>query len=96
MKTRGFKFALKTVTEKTVSKAMRRMKKKKSAGSDGIRQDIMLLGEMALITPLTHLINTSIATGVFPDHWKEAIMIPILKKGSSTDKTVIKVNYLSE
>ena len=95
MKTRGFKFALKTVTEKTVSKAMRRMKKKKSAGSDGIRQDIMLLGEMALITPLTNLINTAIATGVFSDERSHCDTITE-KKGSSTDKTIIKVNYLSE
>ena len=34
-----------------------------------------------LDTPITHIINTPITTGVFPEHWKNAVVIPILKKG---------------
>ena len=45
-----------------------------------------MTGEKALLIPITHIINASIASGTFPDHWKKAIVIPILKKGSQTDK----------
>ena len=44
--------------EKTVSKVMREMKKKKSKGEDGISQDVILLGEKALITPITHILKS--------------------------------------
>ena len=30
--------------------------------------------------PLTHIFNASILSGVVPSHWKEAIVIPILKR----------------
>ena len=86
MADRNLKFALKTVTEKTVSKVMRSLKKKTSKGEDGLSQDIIMTGEKALLIPITHIINASIASGTFPDHWKKAIVIPILKKGSQTDK----------
>ena len=35
--------------------------------------------------PLTHIINASITAGEVPTHWKEAIVVPILKKGSDID-----------
>ena len=31
------------------------------------------------------VINSSIKTGEFPEQWKEAIVVPILKKGDSKD-----------
>ena len=37
---------------------MREMKKKKSKGEDGISQDVILLGEKALITPITHILKS--------------------------------------
>ena len=86
MENRNLKFSLKTVTEKMVSKVMRSLKKKKSKGEDGISQDVIMMGEKALLTPITHIINSSISNGVFPNHWKKAVVIPILKKGSATDK----------
>jgi hypothetical protein len=86
MENKNLKFALKTVSEKQVSKVMRSLKKKKSKGEDGLSQDVIMMGERVLITPITHIINTSIVTGTFPNHWKKAVVIPILKKGDATDK----------
>ena len=86
MADKNLNFTLKTVTERTVSKVMRSLKKKKSKGEDGISQDVIMLGEKALLTPITYIINASIASGTFPNHWKKAVVIPILKKGSPTDK----------
>ena len=37
------------------------------------------------ITPLTHIINLSIAQGYFPDEWKVAKVIPIFKYGDPQD-----------
>jgi hypothetical protein len=49
-------FNLKTVTEKTVYKAICSLKKKKSAGIDGISQGQLVLG--VLVVPLTRIINS--------------------------------------
>ena len=42
-------------------------------------------GMNVIAIPLTHIFNASILSGVVPSHWKETIVIPILKKGSKTD-----------
>jgi len=72
---------IKAVTQRKVEKLMKKMKKKKSKGNDGIPQDCLLLGQEVLTGPLTEIINASITSGIFPDQWKEAIVVPILKKG---------------
>ena len=65
---------------------MGQMRMKKSAGSDEISQECLLLGKSQLARPLTHIINQSISTGMVPDSWKEAVVIPILKKGDTKNK----------
>ena len=86
MERKNLKFKLKTVTEKKVKKAMLSLKKKKSAGKDGISQEQIVLGTDVLVIPLTRIINNSISTGVVPEAWKEAIVTPILKKGDPKKK----------
>ena len=86
MEGRRLNFTLKTVTERTVRKVMDKMKKKKSKGPDGVSQELLLLGKDALLIPITKLLNTLISTGTFPESWKEATVVPILKKGSATEK----------
>ena len=83
---KNLKFSLKTVSEEVVKKAMNKMKKKKSAGVDGISQENLLLGTEILAIPLTRLINCSIKSGIFPQEWKEALVTPILKKGDPQEK----------
>ena len=85
VKDKNLKFSLKTVTVKAVEKIMKQMKKKKSKGKDGISQECLLLGQEALVAPLTAIINHSISTGIFPTQWKEAVVVPILKKGDAKD-----------
>ena len=82
LKNKNLQFSLKQVSVKTVTKVMKAMSKKKSKGNDGISQECLLLGTEVLAGPLTKIINTSIETGHFPDQWKEAIVVPILKKGN--------------
>ena len=87
MEGKNLNFTLKTVTERTVRKVMDKMKKKKSKGIDGVTQELLLLGKDTLVIPLTRLINSSISTGRFPDVWREATVVPILKKGAATEKS---------
>ena len=63
------------------------MKNKKSSGRDEITQEQMKLGAEVLAIPLTRIINASITEGKFPEIWKCGIVTPVLKKGSSKDKT---------
>ena len=85
VKHKNLKFKIKTVTVSTVQKAMKKMAKKKSKGSDDISQECLILGLETLAAPLTEIINASISTGVVPEQWKEAIVVPILKKGDPKD-----------
>ena len=62
---------------------MKSMSKKKSKGNNGVSQECLLLGIEVLAVPLTKIINNSITLGIFPADWKEAIVVPILKKGDS-------------
>ena len=57
------------------------MKKKKSAGMDGLSQENLINGAKVLVTPLTEIVNKSIADGQFPSEWREALVTPVLKKG---------------
>jgi hypothetical protein len=66
MEQKNIKFSLKTVTEKTVYKAICSLKKKKSAGIDGIiSQEELVLGAKVLVVPLTRIISNSISSGEF-------------------------------
>ena len=74
------------MTEKTVEKAIKSLKMKKSSGADSLSQEQLKLGIEELVKPLTKIINQSIKEGKFPENWKKAIVTPILKKGSTKDK----------
>jgi hypothetical protein len=43
----------------------------------------LLLGKSNLLSPLLAIVNQSIADGEFPEEWKEAAVIPVLKKGNT-------------
>ena len=47
----------------------------------------MTLSKSVLAGPLTTIINASIRQGEVPDSWKEAVVVPILKKGDAKEFT---------
>ena len=66
--------------------ACRRLRTRKSPGKDGITNEMIKnLGSYAL-QKLLDVFNQSWNTGIFPAKWKEAILIPILKKGKDKNR----------
>ena len=63
------------------------MKYNKSPGVDGITPKILKETVEQISVPLAHVFNMSLQEGIVPLEWKEANIIPLLKK-SSRNKTV--------
>ena len=77
------------ITMAELKSAIKKLKKKKSPGPDSITNEMLQhLGNLAL-EKLLHIFNLSWRQGQVPQCWREARMIPILKKGKN------KTNALS-
>ena len=87
LRNKKLQFSLKPVTQIKIEKVLNGLKTKKSAGADNLTQEQMKLGSKAIVSPLTKIINQSITEGKFPEAWKKAIVTPVLKKGSQTEKS---------
>ena len=71
------------ITMAELKKAIKKLKKKKSPGPDGVTNEMLQhLGKSAL-EKLLDIFNLSWRQGQVPQCWKEARMIPILKKGKN-------------
>ena len=76
------------ITMAELRKAIKKLKKKKSPGPDGITNEmIMNLGNIAL-NKLLDIFNLSWRNGDVPQIWKEATMMPILKKGKNKSQAL--------
>jgi hypothetical protein len=89
MNKKNLLFKLKQITSKELLIIVKKIKKKKSAGVDGLSQEQLILGAATLAHPLTVIFNKSMEEGSFPECWKEALITPVLKKGDPQ----IKENY---
>ena len=67
----------KEISENQFLKHLKKLKKKKSSGLDGLSQEHLIMGAKNLSAPLTTIINRSITQGEFPDSWKEAAVTHI-------------------
>lgn len=56
-----------------------------SPGIDGIKPQVLKFLSKDLSHPLSHLINQMFRTGVYPDNFKTAIVVPINKSGKKND-----------
>ena len=68
------------VDSTAVTKKIHSLNTKYSAGHDGISLKFLKTVASAIINPLTFVINESLATGLFPDSFKIAKVIPLYKK----------------
>ena len=71
-----------TVSEEDLINKMNLIKVDKSAGPDEIYPRILKECKYQLINPLLLLFNKSLATGILPRKLKEAVVVPIFKKGN--------------
>ena len=79
------KFKFKPVWESLVEKELKKLKRKKAIGLDGIPSFILKDCASTLTTPVTHIINLSFTTATFPTDWKKSKLIPTHKSGSQDD-----------
>ena len=78
-------FEIPPVSEEFILKQLSSLDDSKAVGLDGISPKLLRMGAPALAAPLTRLLNLSISTGIFPEEWKTAKVVPIHKKGSLQD-----------
>lgn len=76
-------FSPKTITEYELDQTISSFGNKFSCGYDDIPMPVIKHASSFLLKPLTHVINSSVITGIFPNKLKIAKIKPILKSGDS-------------
>lgn len=71
---------LSPVDENLIHRVVESCKNKSLTGADGLSMDIVKRVITTIIKPLTHIFNTSIKTGIFPDKLKIANVIRGIKE----------------
>ena len=66
-------------------KIIQNLGEKKAKGLDDIGISFSKLGMCVITEPLTHMINQSISTGIYPDKWKEIRVLQLHKSGLTDD-----------
>ena len=74
----------KMVTSDNVLLLINNMKNKSSSGVDGISNKILKCITVEILEAVTLIINQMLKTGIFPDAFKIAKVIPLYKKGEHT------------
>ena len=81
MANKSSKFQLRQVHPDEVLMVIRALKNSKSTGLETINVQILKLIAEFILPALTHIVNLSLASSTFPQAWKKAKVIPLLKKG---------------
>lgn len=76
---------LRPILEEDLIKIIKSLKNNTKPGLDGISSKFVKETYKKYITVLLYLVNKSFETGIFPEKLKEAVVIPIFKKGSKTE-----------
>ena len=79
------------VSEDAVRRALKSVPSNKACGPDNISARIICECAEELVAPMTKISNASLRSGVFPERWRQANIIPIYKKGDKKDPS----NYRS-
>ena len=78
------KLSLLPIDEETTIKIIDGLKAKNSEGVDGLSVKLLKAIKYETSKAITHIINQSLHTGIFPDKLKLAKVIPVFKKGDRT------------
>ena len=82
-------FQLRQVHPDEVKAVIRSLKNSKSTGLDTIDVQTIKLVSESILPAVTHIVNLSLSLSTFPQAWKSAKVIPLLKKGDALSP----VNY---
>lgn len=77
-----FSFFLNPIEEEEVKNVILSIKKPNSVGRDNISGAFLKRYYQILVPPLTHIYNLMFSTGIFPDEFKLAEVIPVHKSGN--------------
>ena len=77
------RFSFKTVSVSDVMKLLISLPCDKATGPDGVPAKVIPSIAHIIASPLTHIINHSLAKGVIPRQWKLARVTPIFKGGDN-------------
>ena len=72
-------------TEKEIEHALKKMRKMKAPGNDGITSDIIKMGGQNTIAYITKAFNNILYSQQIPECWQEAKIIILHKKGDRRD-----------
>lgn len=70
------------ITEDLVIKTIKKLKKKKASGEDGIQNEAWMNATDNVIKKLTKALNNIWKNGGIPSSWKKGLITPIYKKGN--------------
>ena len=75
-----FKFS--PVSENEILNLLLELKEKKATGIDQLPSNLLKDAAPVIAKPLSHIINTSLTTSIFPTEWKQARITPLFKSGN--------------
>ena len=78
-------FSFKTIDVNQVKTLLGKINVNKSSGLDNIPNKLLKMAAEIVPQSLTHIFNKSLCTGIFPNDWKLARVIPIHKNGAKYD-----------
>ena len=77
-------FRFKEVCPSQVLKALNKLKSTKATGLD-VPPSMIKDASQYIAAPLAYIINLSLSSGMYPDQWKNAKIIPVYKSGSVSE-----------
>jgi hypothetical protein len=75
---------LKSVSTKKIEQIIKSLKPYNSTEYDGISTKLIKISSLFTSSPLTHICNKSLFSGIFPDRMKYAVVKPLFKKGDKS------------
>lgn len=73
---------------------LKTLKSGKAAGNDNLTPRLLKASADILVNPLTHLFSLSLSSGVVPELWKTAHVVPVPKKSCSTVRDFRPISLL--
>lgn len=83
-------FYIKEVDQEKAAKIINKLNNSKAKDCFGLDIAVIKTHSSTLIKPITHLINLSIRVCKFPQTWKTAVIMPILKAGAPDQVSIYR------